>query len=527
VASNIAFDTTVTSLDCVRLYADELTSAQFSSRYFDSMTITAVDLFSDVSSSTGFNVQSTSDESYGSGLHWADLDADGDLDAIITGDTARLLISSSAGSSFFVSSFSGSVRRQGALLDVDDDGDIDFFTGADNGADTESFFINNGSGSFTDAGDYGFNNGTANEGLGAADVNGDGFCDMVLFGSAANWIGTNDGDSPPVFTGSSAAGDGMNDAGDFGNGDYCSSADVNGDKYQDFFYHYNSGKLFRSDGDGTYTENNGGISVTTGTGDKFGSAWADYDNDGDLDLFCSRFDSGSTGTLWRNSGGTFSNVAAAAGLSNTSGHYGCAWGDVDNDGDLDLYICTRSGDNVLYRNNGSGTFTACYNVLGANGNGNSHDAVFVDYDNDGDLDIATTREDTTNRLYRNLTNGTSYLKVRIIGAGEDATNTAGIGTRVDLYDAAGTTFIARRDVGGARGFAGTQPLWVHFGGVTNSTTYTVKVYFLSGTISQMVTPSAASTTIGATTINQMVTITEPEPEIEYEVIQWVESDPLR
>ena len=158
--------------------------------------------------------------------------------------------------------------------------------------------------------------------------------------------------------------------------------------------------------------------------------------------------------------------------------------------------------------------------------GNNHDGVFVDYDNDGDLDHAVTRQGTTNVLLRNSTNNTNYLKVRIIGAGDDATNRAGIGTRVELYNAAGTTLLARRDVGMARGFGGSEPLWLHFGGLNQNTTYTLKVYFLSGTQTVSVTPATASTTIGATTIQRMLTVTE-QPAEDMEIIRWVEVDPLQ
>src|SRR5262249_43455557 len=149
-------------------------------------------------------------------------------------------------------------------------------------------------------------------------------------------------------------------SGDYGDGDYCSAADVNNDGYPDFFYHYNSGKLFVSKADGTYNRNNYGISVTTGSTKKIGSAWADYDNDGDMDLFCPRNEEGCTGYLWRNdrnwstSSGNFTNVTSSAGFTlNTSAGYSpalpgvrsCCWGDYDNDGYVDLFILGTGGNN--------------------------------------------------------------------------------------------------------------------------------------------------------------------------------------
>ncbi len=484
--------------------------------------------FTDVSSATRFNVQSSNDFECASGLHWGDLDNDGDLDAILTGNiSSRLMIYDSAGGAFGVSSFGGgSIYRQGALLDVDNDGDLDFW-GMPHYAN-EKLFLNNGSASFTDAGASGFSIPYNNEGIASSDVNGDGWCDVLNFSENGNWIGHNQGAETPAFVGTTATSYGLNDSGDFGNGDYCSSGDVNNDGMLDFFYHYNGGKLFLSDGDGTYTQTNYGISVTTGGSDKLGSAWGDYDNDGDLDLFACRYDTGQTGYLWRNDvnwtagSGSFTNVTAAAGIVDTSGQRSCCWGDYDNDGDLDLYIATRDGaDNILYRNQGDGTFVeAC---AGASVPGNAHDAVFVDYNNDGDLDLAVIQEDEGNTLLENNLDDVNYLKVRVVGLGAGGTNVAAIGIRVELWNSTGTTFIARREIGVARGFAGSEPLWAHFGGVTNTATYTVKVYFTGRAVddpySQAVVPASATTTIGGTTIPQMVTIQEPQG---VKIIQWRE-----
>lgn len=521
VATAVPFDNNV-PLDTIRIYTDVLNQNNFDQRRFDDISITQGTLYTDVSAATGFDVQSTSDQTYGSGFHWADLDDDGDLDCIVTGNAARLLLSSNEGSSFFVSSL-GDLRRQGALVDLDNDGDIDFWNGCDGNYDNEAYFENNGSASFSDEGDLGLSQPSNNEGLAAADVNGDGWCDIVMFSENGNWIGTSDGGDPIALTGSDASSLGLNDSGDAGNGDYCASGDVNGDGYLDFFYHWSGGKLFLSDGDGTYTENNSGITVVTGNNDKIGSAFGDYDNDGDLDLFVPRYDSGSRGYLWRNDGGTFTDVTVAAGINDTSGQRSACWGDYDNDGDLDLYITTTSGDNVLYANNDDGTFTLITDNVGASGS--SHDAVFVDYDNDGDLDLAVTREDVDNILLQNGLNNDQYLKVRIIGAGSSGTNVAGIGTRVDLYNAAGTTLLARRDVGIARGYGGTDPLWLHIGGVDPATTYVVRVHFVSGTVDTSVVPGNVSTTIGAVTIDQMLTITEPDPE-PLRLIRWLEQNPI-
>ena len=475
--------------------------------------------FTDVSTDVGFDAQTTTVQTHGSGFYWADYDNDGDLDAIVTGNSAKLMRSSNAGQSFVASSLGG-LRRQGAMADLDNDGDVDFWAGNDNSYYAAACLLNNGSAAFSNVGDCGYSEPSNNEGVAAADVDGDGWCDIMQFSANGNWIGHNQGSTAIVLSGTNDSSYGLNDSGDFDNGDYCSAGDVNNDGYLDFFYHYGGGKLFLSDGDGTYTQNNYGISVVTGGSDKMGSAWGDYDNDGDIDLFVSRYDSGQPGYLWRNDGGSFSNVASTAGITDASGQRGCCWGDYDNDGDLDLYIVTHSSNaNVLYQNQGNGAFVSVN--AGADASGDGHDAVFVDYDNDGDLDLAVSQQGEDNTLLANGTDDTNYLKVRVLGHGAAMTNKAGVGVRVELYEANGTTFLARREIGVARGWAGAEPLWIHFGGLTNTTTYVVKVHFASGVEEVTVVPQNASTTIGSTVINQMLTVEERKPR----VIRWTEVDP--
>ncbi len=121
------------------------------------------------------------------------------------------------------------------------------------------------------------------------------------------------------------------------------------------------------------------------------AAWADYDGDGDLDLYVGN-EKGEAGPfpsqLFRNDGnGHFSDVAAAAGVANLRWAKGVAWGDYDNDGDPDLYV-SNIGPNRLYRNNGDGTFTDVAESAGVLAPpGPSFATWFFDFDNDGDLDL--------------------------------------------------------------------------------------------------------------------------------------------
>jgi hypothetical protein len=125
-----------------------------------------------------------------------------------------------------------------------------------------------------------------------------------------------------------------------------------------------------------------------------GAAFLDYDNDGDLDVYLtngSRFEGFPPGQhprdqLYRNDGQAFADVTLEAGLGDTSWSMGCVAADYDNDGDLDLYL-TNFGRNVLYRNEGNGRFADLTERAGVGHLGWSTGCTFGDYDRDGDVDL--------------------------------------------------------------------------------------------------------------------------------------------
>jgi hypothetical protein len=121
------------------------------------------------------------------------------------------------------------------------------------------------------------------------------------------------------------------------------------------------------------------------------AAAADYDNDGYPDLYVVNSGRGDRNHLFHNRGnGTFEDVTDAAGVGCTNVNGGCMhaiWGDVNNDGYLDLYVVKWGEPNTLYLNRGDGTFTNVSHQAGVDYWGYANAATFLDYDRDGLLDI--------------------------------------------------------------------------------------------------------------------------------------------
>lgn len=167
--------------------------------------------------------------------------------------------------------------------------------------------------------------------------------------------------------------------------------------------------LFRNDG-GVFAR----VFADTGPSDPrptVGACWFDMDEDGDLDLYLAN-QSGATDAMWRNDRTGFTDVAPALGMAGpprtpAEGGVGCAIGDYDNDGDLDVFVANY-GPNLLYRHNDDGTFTDVGKTLGVGVENHAVSADWGDYDNDGDLDLwvisyegAVGAQAPMNALFRN------------------------------------------------------------------------------------------------------------------------------
>jgi hypothetical protein len=144
--------------------------------------------------------------------------------------------------------------------------------------------------------------------------------------------------------------------------------------------------LLRNNGDGTFSDVTAAAGLLSGDHRTHSAAWADFDNDGWLDLFVGHEETPSQ--LFRNRGdGGFEDVSKRAGVNRTAFTKGVVWGDYDNDDFPDLYVSNYGGENFLYHNQKDGTFEELGARLGVSKPLMSFPTWFFDYDNDGRLDL--------------------------------------------------------------------------------------------------------------------------------------------
>ncbi len=181
--------------------------------------------------------------------------------------------------------------------------------------------------------------------------------------------------------------------------------DYNSDGYLDMYVtngHNQNNYLYSNNGNSTFTKINSGT-IVTGSGKSHGASWADYDNDGDLDLFVANY--GALNFLYKNEGnGVFAQVLGDIVTTDVGYSLGASWGDYDNDSFVDLYVVNGSGnnENFLYNNNGDGTFNKITSGTIVTDLADSRGCGWVDYNNDGNLDLFVSNYNGQNNfLYRN------------------------------------------------------------------------------------------------------------------------------
>lgn len=197
-----------------------------------------------------------------------------------------------------------------------------------------------------------------------------------------------------------------------------------------------SNRLYRNNGDSTFTDMTESAGLVF-QGTALGAAWADFDDDWDVDLVVTTF---GQILVYRNNGdGSFSEVGREMGLSDFTGFWaGASWGDYDRDGDLDLYVCGYvqyeyeaadlkksttqysavvpftlnpssypAQSNLLFRNDRGRRFVEVANKSGVgNASGRSLSAAWCDFDEDGWLDLYVANDISDNVMFRNLGDGT-------------------------------------------------------------------------------------------------------------------------
>ncbi|NNC82194.1 MAG: T9SS type A sorting domain-containing protein [Flavobacteriales bacterium] len=308
--------------------------------------------------------------------------------------------------------------------------------------------------------------------------------------------------------------------------------DINNDGNLDAFvcHDVQPNVYYLNDGNGNFTYYQGGLGETP-DGGNYGSVWIDFDNDHDIDMFIAKCRGGDSpaniNQLHRNlGGGVYEEIAADFGLADNVQTWSSAWGDFDNDGDMDALVgasSTVNGSHKLMRNGGSiftdvtegsGFDTASgtgienctqdfnndgyLDVLGVGGNLmlNNGDMTFTevdvpigngpigDLDNNGFLDVLNG-----SNVFFNQGNNNNWLKVHLQGV---QSNRDGIGARVEVTSALGTQI---RDIRSGEGFRYMSSLTAHFGIAEDTEIDQVVVHWPSGAMDVIENPGINTTMV--------------------------------
>ena len=343
--------------------------------------------------------------------------------------------------------------------------------------------------------------------------------------------------------------------------------DINNDGHLDAFvcHDVEPNVYYINDGNGNLTFNQGGLGDTV-NGGNYGSIWIDYDNDRDMDLFIAKCRGGNSGAninqLHENDGsGNFTEVSTAMNLADPVQTWSSAWGDFDNDGDMDAFIGASSftnGGHKFMRNDES-TFT---DVITGTGLENFEDTdieyVTHDFDNNGYLDIysgsgnfffnngdMTFTQQIVNfgagpigdlnndgfldilsgNIYMNDGNDNNWLKITTEGV---QSNWNGIGARIEVQSAMGSQM---RDIRSGDGFRYMSSLNAHFGIGTDTEIESVTIYWPSGIVDTILNPTINETlfvqegqTLSIKDNNALQLNVYPNPTHQYLYVEGLQND---
>ena len=441
--------------------------------------------FTDVSSIAGVENSPTLTES----LAWGDYDNDGDEDLYLTNDGKNSLMRNDGGFNFTDVTDEAGVGSLlwgvgSAFADLDNDGDLDLYV-VNFGTGPDQLYENLGPNemgvySFQDiAAAAGISFENSSRGMAYLDANNDGLLDIYVNAIGDDLLYINQGDLE--FT-EMAAQFGLQFGGLQGVGVVCT--DVTDDGLIDIFVgnrSFETNRLYINNGEGFDIDepNNFGI---TSIGFGMGVISFDYDNDLDFDLYWTTWpgENNNPNCLYRNDGGSFTDVAATAGVTDPLG-WGISanTGDIDNDGWVDFFVTNGFSDNttpnVLFRNNGDGTFSDVTATIGG-GNFDGRGVAFADVDNDGDLDMCVTADrDLPTKLWRNDTNNNHHwLTVKLTGA---TSNRSAVGARVQV-NSGSNSYVKEVSSGAGRGSYNSLP--VEFGLGNGSDPVSITINWPSG-----------------------------------------------
>ncbi|UII19758.1 FG-GAP-like repeat-containing protein [Fulvivirga ligni] len=290
--------------------------------------------------------------------------------------------------------------------DYDNDGYEDLFVPEYDGSKVSHLYHNNGDGTFTEVTTAISNNKLDATSATWGDYDNDGDLDLFITGNAGSlsqlYNNQGDGTFSRVTNGEIVQGEGYDHS--------ASWVDYDNDGFLDLYVldiiqtKYN--RLYHNNGDGTFTKVTG-VEITNIISSSIGGTWSDYDNDGDMDIFIPNRD--MENFLFKNEGnGQFTRVLDGDIVNENLGSVGSSWGDYDNDGDMDLFVANPGTKyNALYNNQGDGTFTKITTGPIVTDKGNTHGSAWTDLDNDGDLDLYVTNDaGEGNYLYMNNGDGT-------------------------------------------------------------------------------------------------------------------------
>ena len=449
----------------------------------------------------------------GWGAAWGDIDNDGFIDLVVVNEGADFLYRNNRDGTFTSITNSPVVRSASdfggglSFSDYDNDGDLDLMVVV-YGRPPNTLFRNEGDGTFAMTDPNTLPSNGDEDGVSWGDFDNDGFLDLLITSdpNPSVRLHRNNGDGTFREVTSTS---GLDQRVGYALAGVWGDIDNDGDLDLVVTYWLGGGRnsIYRNNGNGTFAK------ILEGdAGYFFGAAWGDYDNDGDLDLFIVQGGGSTLGNdvLYRNDGnGAFTKMAAnlvGPLVADNQPGAGCAWADYDNDGWLDLYVAnpglsTSGGEsgrkNLLYHNNGDGSFTQVTTGSPVNDVATSASCIWGDYNNDGFMDLFVANGGHTGRqrdfLYRNDGNSNAWLKLKLIGT---VSNRSAIGAKVRVKATInGTSFWQMREISGGDGSFSQNDIRPNFGLGDASRVETLRIEWPSGQVQELANVPANQTLI--------------------------------